>query len=257
MKNLYGFASDYDNTLFMHKWYRPGISRRDRKAIESFQASGGMFGLCTGRPYRGFILDPFINKMHIDFYIASTGAHILSGDGDVLFEQTMDFELIKELYASQKDCLRHSLHMDGQFYSLEKGTFRRPVPTLGSLDEAKGHKIYEMSFRLDSQEKAAEVTARLNDKFGDTFTAFQNVRDIDVVAKGCSKGFGLTFIKDKYNLRQTGGMGDSLNDLSLVESADFGFTFKNAPDALVSAAYSTAKSVSDALKIFHTEISSH
>lgn len=254
MNKLYAFASDYDNTLYMHKLPHPGISRRDQKAIEAFQSHGGLFGLCTGRPYRGFFLDPVIKKLRIDFYIASTGAHILSSDGEILFEKTLDFDMIKELYASEDYSAGHSIQMDGDFYLISGKSVKPGPPVLSSLDEAKGHKIYEASFRLKNEEKAAEVTARINDRFGDTVTAFQNVRDIDVVAKGCSKGNGLTFIKNHFGIDKFGAMGDSLNDLPLLETADMGFTFKTAPESLQNAASHITKGVSYSLELFEQSL---
>ncbi len=245
MKKI-AFASDYDNTLYMHGIIRRGISKKDEKAIRAFQDKGGLFGLCTGRPYHGFFRDPVINRLRIDFYIASTGAHILDGDGGILFEKTVPHDIAKDIFSFGKEAYRHSLQVDGDFYLYGKSGMR-PEPRIQSFDEIRGRKLYAFSFHLPTEEGAAALASRINETYGSDVAAYQNKKDIDVVAAGCSKGKGALFIKEHFGLDAIAGMGDSMNDEPLVMSADVGFTFPSAPAALKDSADRLAKSVGDAL----------
>ncbi len=243
------FASDYDNTLYMHGLFRRGISKKDREVIAKYQQDGGLFGLCTGRPYQGFTTDPATRDMRIDFYIATTGAHVVSGDGEVLFEKSIPIDLAKEVFSYGKKIYRHSVQVDGTYFLYGSG-WRSNAPIIQSLEEVRGRKIYGFSFRMPGFSASEELTARLNETFGDTITAFQNKIDIDIVAKGCSKGSGILFIKDYFHLDSVAGMGDSMNDVPLVRDADVGFTFPKSPSILKDASDRLAKSVGDAIRQF-------
>ena len=66
------FASDFDGTLHFAR-RTPSIDPAAVTAIRQFQDSGGLFGLCTGRPYRALL--PLIDGLiHPNFYITSSGA---------------------------------------------------------------------------------------------------------------------------------------------------------------------------------------
>ena len=117
---MLGFASDYDNTLYMHKLLFRGISRSDKRIIKKFKGEGNLFGLCTGRPYNGFQGDRTLAKIHPDFYIASTGAHIVGFDGKVLYEKCIPFDLMQTVIETESQSGWHSVEMDGEFYVLGK-----------------------------------------------------------------------------------------------------------------------------------------
>ncbi len=240
------FASDYDNTLFMHGLLRHGISKKDRQAIERYQRNGGLFGLCTGRPYHGFTEDKATKDMRIDFYIATTGAHIVRGDGKVLFERSIPLDLAEEIFNFGEEAFRHSVQVDGTFYVY--GTkWHTKAPHILSFDELKGKKLYGFSFRMPGLAASESLTARINETYGEHVSAFQNKIDIDIVSKGCSKGSGILFIKDYFHLDSVAGMGDSMNDEPLVRAADIGFTFPKAPAGLKDSADRLARSVGDAI----------
>ena len=248
MNKKIAFASDYDNTLYRHGRILRGISKKDAAAITAFRERGGLFGLCSGRPYRGFFRDPVIKKLRIDFYIASTGAHILDTNGDVLFEKTIPHEIAEEIFQYGEEALRHSVQVDGGFYLYGDKWKGKNEPRIHSLAEVKGQKLYEFSFHLPTAEAAAELTLRINENFGDAACAFQNINDIDIVAAGCSKGTGALFIMEHYGLELIAGMGDSMNDEPLLLAADIGYTFPKSPGALKDSADRLAKSVADALR---------
>ena len=59
-------ASDYDGTLLFNEKFKEG----DLKKIKEFQKAGNLFGLCSGRPFKGIyeFCKPYIDLISI-FYV--------------------------------------------------------------------------------------------------------------------------------------------------------------------------------------------
>ena len=91
------FASDFDHTLF-HRERNPHVSQEDLEAIQAFQGEGNRFGMCTGRPYQGLHLD-LPEELHPDFYILSSGACIMDGEGKVLFQKAIPYDVVEQILA--------------------------------------------------------------------------------------------------------------------------------------------------------------
>ena len=60
--------------------------------------------------------------------------------------------------------------------------------------------------------------------------------EIDIAPKGCSKGEGVQFLREymrhEYGEIRLYGIGDSMNDLPLIEASDVSYTFPYAPKEL-------------------------
>ncbi|MBR0281075.1 MAG: HAD hydrolase family protein, partial [Oscillibacter sp.] len=78
------------------------------------------------------------------------------------------------------------------------------------------------------------------------------VIEIDIAPKGCSKGKGVEFLRD-YMKHKWGditlyGIGDSVNDLPLIEASDVSYTFPYAPESLQKRATLVVPTIVDALE---------
>ena len=92
-------ASDYDGTLLFNEKLKEG----DLKKIKEFQKAGNLFGLCSGRPFKGIyeFCKPYID---FDFYILCTGALVLNKEREVIYKSTISKHLLHEFYNRyQKD----------------------------------------------------------------------------------------------------------------------------------------------------------
>jgi len=245
------FASDFDGTLYF-RTRTPDILPEDLAAIKRFQAEGNLFGFCTGRPVGG--LKPFLPKeLDPDFYICSSGAHISDRDGNILHERTIPFDAVREIILryDRPDC-GGSIHMDGLFFlTREEPAFKNEnLPLLPDIELARGHRIHNISFRTPSEAAAAERAREINSLYGDTVIAFQNVLSIDIVNRECSKGLGVSIFREKMHIKRIAGIGDSMNDLPLIEAADISFTFPHAPERLKEAADHIVGTVGEAISLF-------
>ena len=86
-------ASDYDGTLLFNEKFKEG----DLKKIKEFQKAGNLFGLCSGRPFKGIyeFCKPYID---FDFYILCTGALVLNKEREVIYKSTISKHLLHEFY---------------------------------------------------------------------------------------------------------------------------------------------------------------
>ena len=216
------FASDFDGTLYFYK-AEDKLPAANVEAIRRYQAAGCLFGLCTGRQVGG--LTPFITGLvRPDFYITSSGANIVDGDmkveGDICVFAKMDYP--------------------GKYY------------VITGVDDAPQGLIHQVSVHTESLDDAARLSAEINRRFGDRIEAFQNVIEIDIAPKGCSKGKGVEALREHmreaYGDITLYGIGDSINDLPLLRAADVSYTFPYAPDICRQTADKVVPTIVDALE---------
>jgi HAD superfamily hydrolase (TIGR01484 family) len=243
--------SDFDNTLFFRNTEEQ-FKAQDIFEILFFQKRGSVFGICTGRSPDS-ILDTIGNFMHPDFIISVSGALIVDGKGNVLDKHCMDLATTEAIYDRYNDKALVVVHADGHVYALCKMEYPLQIQ-IESCDELPADRIYGISMRLPDEMAAAEAAQRIQEEFGDRVAAFQNLVNVDIVAAGCSKGTGALKARELFSIGHMGGIGDSYNDLPLIEAADVGFTFPTSPEPLRNAADHTVLSVSQAIETLEKSV---
>lgn len=242
-------ASDFDNTL----WFFDHMKKEDVKAIHQFQKQGHLFGLCTGRAKKGIIEPSLPYHIQYDFYILLSGALILNKDLEVIFEKKIPYYIVKEVAAFLND-IDISIVYNHQMYKLyPSGRKDMRCIDIQSLDELNTEYIDAFSFHYEKEKikEAAKATQAINEKFGDKITAFQNNEHIDIAAKGCSKGAGIRIIQDYFHLPPENiyGIGDSWNDLPMLNQVTHSFTFTYAPLEVQKQSQYIVHSLSEAIKM--------
>ncbi|KUH58032.1 hypothetical protein AUL39_07365 [Tractidigestivibacter scatoligenes] len=242
-------ASDFDGTLFFgiggraHPLHR--FLPRDIEAIRTFRAGGGLFGVCTGRPL-GAVLADAGRDLSFDFAITSSGACVSDGAGNTLFSREIPDDDVRALLDATRGQTARP-----PFIALESGYlvlggasipglpkgFLKRLRVVSSVDEALsmghgGDGVQVISLGFGTQERAARFVAGVGELLGGRGSAFQNLDSVDVVPTGCSKGAGLAVARQQLGLGLVGGIGDSFNDLPLLDEADVAYTFNRAPEAV-------------------------
>ena len=238
-------VSDFDNTLFFYDT-EERFRAQDIFEILFFQKRGGLFGICTGRSPDS-ILDTVGDFLHPDFIISVSGALIVDGKGDVLDSHCLSPEITEKICRDYEDRAKMVIHADGHVYTLGEAEYPLQI-RIRAYEELPRDAIYGISMRFKSEEAAAEAAAEMKEKYGAYIAPFQNVRHVDIVAAGCSKGTGAARARELFGIERLGGIGDSYNDLPLIENADVGFTFSDAPQTLREAADEIVLSVSHAIQ---------
>ena len=248
------FASDFDGTL---SFYEPGkeyepTSPRNLAAIRAFQAEGGLFGVCTGRPLLA-LTGQVEDAIPFDFYIATTGAALFDRDRHCIWRRDLPLEVVRELYElllphSTKPELALVLGADS-FWAIAN---KAPWPVIRCVDsfESIEGPLGGMGIDTTTIEEAQELAELVNERFAGVACAYVNLASIDVVPAGCSKGTGLARAAEYFGATLTAGMGDSLNDLPLLEAADVAYTFPTADAPVRAAAQALVGDVAEALEDF-------
>lgn len=259
-------ASDFDGTLFFgigggdHPFHH--FLPHDLAAIEEFRAQGGLFGVCTGRPL-GAVLDDAGNALSFDFAITSSGACVSDAKGGTLFSREIPNDDVRAILdVARGQTSRPSfLAVKSGYLVLGRGNipglpqeFLKRLRVVGSVDEAllvepgeRGESVQVVSLGFASQEMAASVAAGVGKLLGGRVAAYQNLDSVDVVPAGCSKGTGLAIARKHFVLDLVGGIGDSFNDLPLLDEADVAYTFNRAPEVVRAGADVLVDDVAGAL----------
>lgn len=236
-------ASDLDGTLLLHDGAHGGDTwggyflSQDLAAIRRLRASGALFGVCSGRPVGAIRPDLARGSVPVDFCIAMGGAVITDGMGEVLFERTIDLSFAKRLYQTLLPLVEDRLLVQAGDSYCDLGDFEFPgLRHIGSLDELAGEPIHGLAGGYGTEERAAAACSLVNDRFGDKVFAAQNLASVDVSPVGCSKGSALLRAKELFGVDLFAGIGDSYNDLTMLEAADVAYTFNRSPQQVQEAA---------------------
>lgn len=241
---MYGFASDFDGTLYHHD---KGIKKEDILKIKEFQSRNNLFGLCTGRPLRG-VTKETEGILDLDFYIVSSGALILDRNKEVVFKREIAFETVNDIYKQYQKTADVLIQLDDQqgIYVLGDNRAESTLPSI-KIEKLVDKSILDISLVYSTVKEANRVTAKIKQDYGDRVNAFQNVNSIDIVAKGCSKGTGIIKVKEMLGLDLIYGIGDSFNDLPMLTTADYSFTFHTSPLDVQNKADLVVNSIAEAL----------
>ena len=245
------FASDFDGTLYFHEAEEP-IRRADLDAIRAFQEQGGLFGACTGRPVRALTTQTE-GVIPFDFYIALTGGTVFDRDLNPIYIRDLPRDLVRELYLRYAPKARDSIALvcaaDNYWLLGDAPADEWPVNHASSFDELPGP-TQGMGMETETVAEAEELAAEVNERYAGIACAYVNLASIDILPAGCSKGTGLKRAADYFGASLTGGIGDSLNDLPLLEAADVAYTFHRCDAAMHTAADVLVDHASEALANF-------
>lgn len=238
-------ASDFDGTIhfmFDEVKYKPA----DVKAIAEFQKAGNLFGVCTGRSMKG-ITDYVEGEFVFDFYIFVSGALILDRNLNVIYKKTISRELAQQIHERYEEKVKLVIQANDTVYC-----FRNPRPmqvVIQSLEDIPGDDIYGLSFATSGPEEASQIAAEVNELYGHTVKAYANVHNVDIVHKECSKGHAVQIVKERLNLPFIAGIGDSHNDVPMLEMCDCSFTFTYSPESVQKKATYVVDTAADAVEI--------
>lgn len=236
-------ASDFDGTLMFDGKFR----EEDLKKIKEFQNQGNLFGLCSGRPFQG-MKELCDGKISLDYYILCSGALVLDRHYQVIYKSTVTKDLMHRFFKCYGDQYIIYIQANYKIYTFEKEDMHGMVMEhISSLDEVEGD-IYGFSMCAFNEENAKKISKQIEMLFPE-LTAHQNKEFIDVTLKGCSKGSGITIIKKTFSTPFIAGIGDSYNDIPMLETVDQAFTFHTSPESVQEVADYTVDSVKEAIDI--------
>ncbi|MBQ8163390.1 MAG: HAD-IIB family hydrolase [Clostridia bacterium] len=233
-------ASDYDGTVNYH-----GISDADKQAITKFREAGNKFGIVTGRDLEMalWILDEM--KIEIDYLICCTGAIILDGKGNILYEkrQSVDIDRFNQIIDKAREFHFGNFSISDRlirFYNDRRAIIPCELERISEFTQA--------NVWFPSEENCIKFLNYLNTEHGDYIIGFRNGGSVDIPPKGISKPTGVhEYAKMFDNVDKIYAVGDNLNDIPMIKEF-CGFAVSNAKDEVKNAAMHQCDRICDMIE---------
>ena len=241
-------ASDMDYTLLM-----PGtpVSSENKKAIDAIRRAGGAFTLATGRSF--YLTGSYARDLDVTVPLITSNGAAISDPVKFCDVESVDFpdEILKQLFD-----LFVSEGVDATGYSSD-GIYYLPGCSRSKFIDAYNSSVPSdiKAVILDSAEHtfnkfllispSTSVVEKLNAIPGlQIVSSAKNF--LDVMMGGTSKGLALQKIASSLDIPVTFALGDSENDLSLLECADHAVAMGGSdPELLRIADYVSSDCESD------------
>lgn len=268
MKDIKLVALDLDGTLFDNS---SRISERNLTAIRSITDKGIHVVISTGRPFEGIPFDQ-IKGTGINYAITANGSGIYEiSTGKCLYENAMDEELVTPILTF---LLTRDIHMDA-FIGGKGYTPIQCVETAQKLTVPSSIKNYIITTRTrldnilqfihENQLKVQKMTLNFYPAADGTLIDRETVRkflvsnpsittvcggynNLEFTRADANKGVGLRKLAEilGVNPDATMAIGDTENDLAIIEAAGIGVAMGNATDAVKARAdYVTTTNTKD------------
>lgn len=268
MKDIKLVALDLDGTLFDNS---SRISKRNLTAIRSITDKGIHVVISTGRPFEGIPFDQ-IKGTGINYAITANGSGIYEiSTGKCLYENAMDEELVTPIL---NFLLTRDIHMDA-FIGGKGYTPIQCVETAQKLTVPSSIKNYIITTRTrldnilqfihENQLKVQKMTLNFYPAADGTLIDRETVRkflvsnpsittvcggynNLEFTRADANKGVGLRKLAEilGVNPDATMAIGDTENDLAIIEAAGIGVAMGNATDAVKAKAdYVTTSNTED------------
>lgn len=268
MKDIKLVALDLDGTLFDNS---SRISERNLTAIRSITDKGIHVVISTGRPFEGIPFDQ-IKGTGINYAITANGSGIYEiSTGKCLYENAMDEELVTPIL---NFLLTRDTHMDA-FIGGKGYTPVQCVETAQKLTVPSSIKNYIITTRTrldnilqfihENQLKVQKMTLNFYPAADGTLIDRETVRkflvsnpsittvcggynNLEFTRADANKGVGLRKLAEilGVNPDATMAIGDTENDLAIIEAAGIGVAMGNATDAVKAKAdYVTTSNTED------------
>lgn len=240
-------AVDLDGTLFNSDCT---ISDANIQAIKAVVEKGIKVVFCSGRTYKEVRR---VNAMtsNNDFFISYHGAIIANGKGDIFIRETYfdtysykkivdileksdiyfcsyskDGILIEKRWAEVQDCTRYNNKVGNKDDELIVSIVEKDLATFAKVNTSG-------IFRIGIVEKDRnKIDNIMNDIIGNKYAdvALMSGSYTEIVPKDVSKGTAIKLLSEYYRCKRNEIMtiGDSDNDISMLEYGGFGIAMANA-----------------------------
>ncbi len=233
---------DIDGTLWDENMVVPESTKI---AIKQLQKNSHKAFICTGRAMAN-VNDPQFDEIGFDGFIAACGNHV-EMDGKILHESILSYDVVKEIYDVSRVCQMPIIYEGPKFQWLDRDGFDGDayidyiVENLRDaavfLDECDLRDIYVNKFSALAHENTDynEVKRKLEDKF---VFLDHGGGVIEAVPVGTSKATGIEWLCNYLGIEkeETYAIGDSVNDLEMLQFVGHSIAMGNATDVAKEAA---------------------
>ena len=249
---------DLDGTL-----YNEGVSKKDSDAIKRAEANGLEFNIATGRIFKqGYNMI----KNDVDlkgYFICENGSFIYDSSLNIIFKGTLTDDISRRII-TKFDEIEKNKHAEAQLYFKYKGD-------TVIMDEGNAFKHYSKDYVYDPDFSKKEsfdnmignigvacedpkelerIEVLLKEEFeNDTDIYFSSELTLNIVPKGVSKKAAIDYVIEIEGIKpeEVATIGDSPNDISMLEGYEYGFAMEKARADVKKAASYVSANVSDAI----------
>lgn len=245
MKRFEGclLVSDMDATLLTSDH---DVSDKNRRAIEYFISEGGYFTVATGRMVDAVRV--YLDRLPVNApAVLHNGAKLYDySDDSVIFEKYIEEErkpAVKRVYNDMPE-LGLEIYSNEIIYVYKpcmetKRFLTRDYKVVYNMpDEVWEQPWTKLLLIGDTKEILDKYEPVYRSEYDKGFCVRSGPLYLDIVAGGVSKGRGARRVADMLGCKKIIAIGDSENDIDMLQDADISFAVENAvPDAKRAAMY--------------------
>ncbi|MBO9130135.1 Cof-type HAD-IIB family hydrolase [Bacillus sp. 165] len=234
---------DLDDTLLRDDHT---ISPRTKQALMDAQRLGVKVVLASGRPTFA------MHALAEELYLAEYGSFILSFNGakiincktkEELFSSTLPPETVHRLYdiSRQEGVWIHTYmddvivtETDNAFTKIESEITGLPIAEVNSFVQAVTESVVKV-LMVEEPERLAQVEEKLQQELADEMNVIRSKPFfLEFTEAGVTKGTSLNLLIQTLGItrEEVIAVGDSYNDLAMIEFAGLGVAMGNAPDSI-------------------------
>lgn len=231
-------AYDLDGTLIGRDL---NVTQGVRDAVARARDAGVAGCLVTGRMYRAAL--PFARELHFEAPIVCyQGAAIVDPTADeVLYDRPIQNDVVRELIAlTQADAMHLQLYRNDEYYCESRNRFSDLYASLAmtepvivpSLREAFAYSPATKGVVIADAPVAAAYEVKLRAALGGRAYVTRSLPEfVEVLDPKVDKGTALRFVAQRLGvpMAETAAIGDSWNDLPLLEAAGVAIAMGSAP----------------------------
>lgn len=218
-------------------------------AIQAARARGVRVTISTGRMYQSAL--PYARQLEIDVpLITYQGAWVKNSlTEEILYHKPLEYEMSKQTmeffrefgvhyhsYYNDELCMEQ-LSEEGNYYSRLAGVKPLIVGDLiAELDRNEAMKIMAIT---DNKKVLLEIESELRTRLGQSlYITRSKPYFLEVMSRQASKANALEFIANHYGIdrKEVMAVGDSYNDIDMIEWAGVGVAMGNAFNSVKEAA---------------------
>ncbi len=246
-------ALDLDGTLLNEEF---SISPRNRAAIRSAVQHGIYVTLATGRMFRSTL--PYARTLGIDLPLLTYHGALIkkSLGGEVLRHRSIPFELARELLErGEAQGFHVNLYLDDYLYVREENEHSAyyqsiaaiPLREVGSLSaflKKQGVEPTKLTIIDMQPARLDDLQEKLRRDFSPELSLLQSrPHFLEVTHREATKGQALQFLSARQQIPRAAvaAVGDSYNDVDMLQFAGLGVAVANAPEEVKKAADRVAR----------------